>query len=101
MATSKKNEAEDELEQQLKACSYDYRREYRWHPSRRFRADFALPDDMVLIEIEGSGHRTYTRFLTDIDKYNQATVHGWRLQRCLPKQVGGGYIIDLLEEMLG
>jgi very-short-patch-repair endonuclease len=102
MATSKvKNDAEDLLEQMLKDAGYDADREYRWHPSRKFRSDFALVQDRILIEIEGSGHRTYSRFLSDIDKYNQATVHGWSLLRCQPKQVAGGYIMDLLEEMLG
>ena len=101
MAISKKNEAEDVLEQMLNDEGYVADREYRWHPTRKFRADFALVQDGILIEIEGSGHRTYTRFVSDIDKYNQATLHGWRLLRCQPKQVDEGYIIDLLEEMLG
>ena len=101
MATSKKNEAEDLLEEQLHDAGYEFKREHKWHPSRQFRSDFALLEAKILIEIEGSGHRTYTRFMSDIDKYNQATVCGWVLLRAAPKQIGGGYIVDLLEEMLG
>lgn len=60
--------------------------EYRFHPSRMWRVDFAWPSLRVAVEIEGAvwtGGR-HTRgggFLADMDKYNALSVMGWRLLR--------------------
>lgn len=60
--------------------------EYCFHPTRRWRFDFAIPDKMIAIEIEGgswSGGR-HTRgagYNKDMKKYNEAVKLGWRLLR--------------------
>ena len=61
-------------------------REYKFHPERKWRFDFAWPEKMIAIECEGgiwSGGR-HTRgigFINDCEKYNEATILGWRILR--------------------
>ena len=65
--------------------------EYKFHPDRRWRFDFAHPETRTAIEIEGgiwSGGR-HTRgmgYVKDSEKYNAATLAGWRVFR-LPGQL--------------
>lgn len=61
-------------------------REYRFHPVRRWRFDFAVPAWKVAIEYEGlnsekSGHTTLNGYTSDTEKYNAATSLGWRVIR--------------------
>lgn len=64
--------------------------EFRFHPTRKWSADFALPDHMLLIEIEGGvwtggRHTSGAGFVGDMEKYNAATVLGYRILRFQPK----------------
>jgi very-short-patch-repair endonuclease len=63
--------------------------EYRFHPSRRWRIDFAFPEQKVALEVEGGvwtkgRHLRGTGFLKDMEKYNELAARGWRLVRCTP-----------------
>lgn len=64
-------------------------KEYRFHPIRRWKFDWAIPSHKICFEEEGgawSGGR-HTRgagFIADMEKYNTATAMGWRLIRILP-----------------
>lgn len=58
--------------------------EYRFHPRRRWRFDFALPARKLAIEINGgvwSGgrHVRGAGYLRDREKINAATELGWRV----------------------
>ena len=60
--------------------------EFRFHPAREFRFDWALPDLMVAVEYEGifsekSGHTTLSGYTKDVVKYNLATKLGWKVLR--------------------
>lgn len=65
-------------------------KEYRFFPKRRWRFDYAIPQYKIALEVEGG---VYTRgrhvrpqgFLGDIEKYNCATLMGWKLLRTTPK----------------
>lgn len=76
----------------LKRCWAEVESEFYFHPTRKWRSDFALPLQKILIEVEGgvwSGGR-HTRgsgFVGDMEKYNAAAVLGYRLIRFTPKQV--------------
>lgn len=60
--------------------------EHRFDASRRWRFDFAWPALMLAVEVEGgtrSGGR-HTRgdgYANDCEKYNAATLQGWRVLR--------------------
>lgn len=65
--------------------------EYRFHPVREWRFDFAIPRILTAFECEGGVHSggRHTRgkgFTDDCIKYNEATALGWvifRLPRAL------------------
>jgi very-short-patch-repair endonuclease len=69
--------------------SIEWLREHRFHPERRWRFDFAHLPSLVAVEIEGvthygnrvSRHQTARGFGKDIEKYNAAVEHGWRVLR--------------------
>jgi hypothetical protein len=65
--------------------------EYRFHPTREWRFDFAWPDRWIALEVEGAvfkrgggRHNRALGFLEDVEKYNEAAVLGWRVVRCAP-----------------
>ena len=66
--------------------------EYRWHPVRKFRADYALPLHRVLIEIDGGlfingGHSRGAARMHDMAKDRAATLLGWRTLRYAPTEL--------------
>jgi len=72
--------------------------EYRFHPDRRWRLDYAWPDHKLAVEIEGGAwiqgrHTRGSGFLNDISKYNELTLAGWRLLRFTPAQLRDGSAI--------
>lgn len=65
---------------------YELKAEYRFHPERKFRFDWAIPEIMIAIEYEGlmsekSGHTTISGYTKDTEKYNLAQAAGWRIIR--------------------
>lgn len=70
----------------FKSMGLDPETEYRFHPKRKWRFDFAFPEQKVAIEIEGgtfakSRHTTGTGYEKDCEKYNTAILNGWRVFR--------------------
>lgn len=60
--------------------------EFKFHPKRKFRADYAIPDKMILIEYDGlmsskSRHTTVSGFTRDCEKMNLAAQLGYRVFR--------------------
>lgn len=60
--------------------------EYKFHPKRKWRADFAIPDVKLLIEFEGimsqkSRHTSVVGYSKDCEKYNAASTLGFRVLR--------------------
>lgn len=68
-------------------------KEYKFHPKRRWRFDYADPKKKIAIEIHGGIWRggRHTRgkgFANDREKMNEAIVLGWRvIELCTPEQV--------------
>ena len=66
--------------------------EYKFHPVRKWRFDYANEQFKIAIEIEGaifSGGR-HTRgkgYQNDMEKYNNAVLLGWSLLRFTPDQM--------------
>src|SRR3990167_5129503 len=59
--------------------------EYRFAPPRKWRLDLAYPAIKLAIEVDSFVHRTKSRFVADMEKYNALTLGGWRLIRVLPR----------------
>ena len=67
-------------------------REFRFHPTRKWRADFAHLPSRTLIEIEGGiwirgRHTTPSGFTADAEKYLEAALAGWRVLRLVDQQI--------------
>lgn len=79
--------------------------EHRFAPPRRWRFDYAWPDRMLALEVEGgvwTGGR-HTRgegFLKDMEKYNAATLAGWRVLRTTPDKLLTQSTVDMIREAL-
>lgn len=77
---------EGAFEDMLKRNKINYIREHKFHPIRKWRFDFAIPEFFIAVECEGavwSGGR-HTRgsgYSKDCEKYNNATLLGWRVLR--------------------
>lgn len=61
-------------------------REYRFHPARKWRMDFAFPARRVAVEIEGAvysrgRHTRGAGYAADCEKYNAAALLGWVVLR--------------------
>ena len=84
----KKYEASQIMELLLNDLSCEYVKEHKFHDSRKWRFDYAIPGNKIGIEIEGgtwgikkSRHTTGAGYEGDCYKYNAAAVLGWRLLR--------------------
>lgn len=81
--------------------------EYRFAPPRRWRLDWAFVRQRIAIEIEGGvfvrgRHSRGKGMVNDMEKYNRATVLGWRVLRYTPEQVKRGvWIADVAEILRG
>ncbi len=76
-------------------------REYKFHPTRRWRIDFCWPVEKLAVEIEGGcwiagRHTRGTGFQKDMEKYNSLTLAGYSLLRFTPKQVRDGLAAELI-----
>lgn len=79
--------------------------EHRFAPPRRWRFDWCWPDHNVVLEVEGGvwtqgRHSRGSGFLRDIEKYNDATLRGWRVFRCTPQTLKSRETLLLLTEAL-
>ena len=79
--------------------------EHKFHPERRWRADFAHPETSLLVECEGGIHvgGRHVRgmgYERDLEKYNAATLLGWRVLRFSTSQINAGEAADTVEAFL-
>lgn len=97
---------ESNLAMQLRAVKIQFEQEFRFHPKRKWKADFHLIGKKILIEVEGgiwSGGR-HTRgkgYIGDMEKYNSATMMGYQVIRFSTEQVKSGSAIEQIEKMVG
>lgn len=68
----------------------ELRKEFRFCPDRKFRADYYVPRLNVLIEYEGvysqtSRHTSLTGYANDCEKYNLAQIMGYKVLRYTAK----------------
>lgn len=73
-------------------CGPPLKREHRFDEKRKWRFDFAHHDTQVAIEIEGgmwtkSRHTNGAGYSQDCEKYNAATLQGWRIFRLTPDMI--------------
>lgn len=95
-------------------------KQWRFHPRRRWRADFAWPRhglNGVIVEVEGgywqkartkdgqetghsAGHAHPARFEADVEKYNEATLAGITVIRVTPAMIRDGRALEYVKRAL-
>ncbi len=84
---------EEILAQDLTTHGIPYEQEYRFHPNRKWRADFRIKDSCILVEVEGGAgfgrHSRRQGFENDGEKYAAAARMGFVVLRFTSKQVQG------------
>ena len=105
------NAAESPLERQFSDLwqmlgGPELEREFRFEPMRRWRADFAHIASRTLIEIEGGlyqqgRHQRLHGYQADCEKYNWATMAGWRVLRLTSAMLTPDYVESIIKWMEG
>lgn len=67
-------------------------REFQFAPPRKWRIDFAWPEDKLAVEVEGGlyiqgRHVRIRGYIGDLEKYNEIEMRGYTLLRFLPQQL--------------
>ena len=95
-------------------------KELQFCPTRRWRFDYAIPDYKIALEVEGGAfkkrryidgdgdlvttiggrHNSAKGFLADMEKYNTATVLGWRVLRTIPDALLSGDTLDMIRDVI-
>jgi hypothetical protein len=110
------SKGEELVEAWLTARGYPYVAQWRFHPIRRWRFDFALGYEplhprmgvsktlerlKLAIEVEGGqftgGHKRGKAADSDTEKFNEATLRGWRVLRFTTGQVERGEAWPVIE----
>lgn len=98
------SKGEETFAQHLKAYKIPFEREVKFHPKRKWRFDFLLPNK-IAIECEGgtwSGGR-HTRgkaFQEDCLKYGEAAILGYRVMRFTTDQITSGVAIEMAKRAI-
>lgn len=94
------------LRSQLESMAIDgWEAEFPFHQTRKWRFDFAWPDEMVAVEVDGAIHTTgrHTRGAgvdADNEKLNAAQLDGWRVFRFSTGKVQSGYAAQTIIKAL-
>jgi len=81
--------------------------EFKFHPERKWRFDFAYPDKKIAIECEGGTwakkagrHNRGVGFRNDCVKYNHASMLGWIVLRFTSDMIANGTALEMIEKCL-
>lgn len=90
---------------QLAGLTDGLEREITFHPSRRWRLDFAWPAHKVGIEVHGgmwvkSGHTSGHGRQRDMEKQNEALLHGWRVLEVSEDHIHQGKALDWIMRLM-
>ena len=79
--------------------------EHRFHPVRKWRMDFAWPEQKLALEIQGGlfvkgRHSRGASMLKDYEKFNAAAGMGWRLLYAQPSDCHKAVTLDAIRTAL-
>lgn len=81
--------------------------EHLFHPVRKWRFDLAILSHKIAIEIEGGiwiegggAHSHPANIIRDIEKYNAAVLHGWRLIRVVPEDLTKTKTMKMIKKLI-
>lgn len=81
-----------------------YVTEHRFHPTRRWRFDYAWPGLKIAVEVHGGTYTNgrHTRglgFTGDREKMNEAAIYGWTVLEVTSAQVRSGQMRQWLDRI--
>lgn len=91
---------EDQLNEQLKAAGLNLKRQFKWMPNRKYRADFAHIESRTLVELDGAVHRIKAQWRRDMLKRQNAIQCGWRMLPIGTWQVRNGTAAELVRQVI-
>lgn len=101
------SELSDVLSFHLRAAGIrGYAREYLFHPTRRWRFDFAWPAERIAVEVDGgqwlqgTGHNSGTGRERDAEKDAEALLLGWKVFRFPTSMITDGRALAFVERAL-
>ena len=79
--------------------------EFRFHPVRKFRWDWAWPEARLALEVEGGvwsggAHGRGTGIVRDMEKATLAAEEGWRIIRVTPSNLATEATMDSIHRAL-
>ena len=109
------NELHSQLAMHPALKQFQLETEFLFHPTRKYRADFAFPfvEHPLLIEVEGlvnewdrdkgekSAHQTWSGVQRDCEKHSNAAVCGYRVIRVTKQHIESGQAIGWILDALG
>lgn len=80
-------------------------REYKFHPVRLWRFDYAIPKLKIAIECDGGvwnygRHVRPTGYIKDMKKFNAAAELGWLVLKYTPEQLNSSYSIIEIKKVM-
>jgi very-short-patch-repair endonuclease len=96
----------EELEAQMRAAGLPaWTPEHRFHPTRRWRLDYAWPERLLAVEVHGGvwadgRHTRGAGFTGDREKMNEAALLGWRVLEVTTDHVRSGQALSWVEQAL-
>lgn len=83
----------------------DFVPELQFHPTRKWRFDYAWPQRKIALEVHGgvfkkSRHTTGAGFTKDREKMNEAQLHGWIVIEVTTEQLTSGEARGLVARAL-
>lgn len=80
-------------------------REFKFHPVRKWRFDFAWEHKKIALEVHGGlwqkgGHTSGKGRIRDMEKINEATILGWRVLEVGKDHIENGDAMRWLKNLL-
>lgn len=80
-------------------------KEYMFHPTRKWRFDFAIPSHKIAIEIDGGvwnygRHNRAQGYIADMKKFNAAASLGWIVLKFTPDEQYRRATFDIIRETI-
>lgn len=91
------------LESKLKGV--EVVKEFKFHPVRKWRFDYAFPEYMVAVEVDGGvwtggRHINPAGYINDMEKLNTAASMGWLVLRITTDDRFASKTFELIEKTL-
>ena len=81
------------------------KREFRFHPTRKWRSDFVWEKQRLIVEVEGGvwtkgRHVRGGGFIKDCEKYNNISLMGYKLLRVCEPHIKSGKAIKWIKQAI-